>query len=120
MHEQMGLTPYQHIPKMVDLGVLIMGIFRKSSPPSRNQLMVSPGTWHDISPYTVPAVNGTQLSVNEIQRILTRAAQLEEGERANYTVTTTFTNKRQETEIYSLSVDFEPRSQSITYKRSIV
>jgi hypothetical protein len=89
--------------------------FRKTPPP-RNQLMVNPRTWPDVSPYTVPAINGSQLSVNEVTRILTRAADLQEGERANFTITTSFTNRNDETEVYTLSADFEFNSQSITYK----
>ena len=95
-----------------------MSFFRKT--PRNQQLMVLPHTWKDASPYSVPAINGTQLSVKEIERILARGSKLQEGEQATFTISTSFTNRNQETEFYSVTVDFEHNGQSITYKRKVI
>ena len=85
-----------------------MRLFSKKPPPPRNQLMVNPNTWIGLlSSYIIPAVNGTQLSVNEITRIFEpwihnwKTASVPPLRSAPLIPTA-----RQETEFYSLSVEF--------------
>jgi hypothetical protein len=79
--------------------------------------MVNPGTWFDLSAYGVPAVNTTQLAVNEVSRLIRLSDQLRENERASFKIETTHTNDDQ-AETFSVSVNCGKKFQEITYRRT--
>jgi hypothetical protein len=70
--------------------------------PQDRQLMVRPNTWSGISPHNIPVVNITQLTTNEMSRLISLAPYLKENERASYKTATSYTNENSETETLSL------------------